>query len=47
MAYKTDWTPKEIEERGLLMLEFMEKRWNFKFEDWDINKKEVLFPTRK
>ena len=47
VAYKKDWTPRDIEERGLLMLEFMEKRWGFKFKDWEINKLEVLFPTKK
>ncbi|QLB20276.1 hypothetical protein A6B43_01330 [Vespertiliibacter pulmonis] len=30
-----DWTPVELLERGKKMLEFLEKRWNIKFEDHD------------
>ena len=28
-----DWTAKEILERGIKLLEFMEKRWNFSIGD--------------
>ena len=44
VARYTDWTPKEIEERGLKLLSFMEERWDFKF--IDDQKKDLLFlPT--
>ena len=33
LARKSEWTDKEILERGIEMLEFMEKRWGVKFED--------------
>ncbi|MBV5283419.1 MAG: DUF262 domain-containing protein [Paludibacter sp.] len=37
-----DWNPDNILDRGLKLLEFMEKRWNFKFEG-DSTKTELLF----
>ncbi len=37
-----EWTPDEILERGNLLLEFMEKRWDIKFEN-DYAKAELLF----
>jgi len=37
-----EWTPETILERGNLILEFMEKRWNLKFEN-DYAKAELLF----
>jgi len=37
-----DWTPETILERGNLLLEFMEKRWDLKFEN-DYAKAELLF----
>lgn len=40
-AYE-EWTPETILERGNLLLEFMEKRWNLKFEN-DYAKAELLF----
>lgn len=40
------WTKKQIKERGLAMLEFMERRWEFRFEDWKIKKEDLLFPTK-
>lgn len=40
----TEWTVKKIKERGLSMLQFMEHRWKFKFNDWDIDKEELLLP---
>jgi len=33
VAQYDDWTPKVILERGLKMLAFMEKRWQFKLKD--------------
>ncbi len=30
-----DWTPQAIKERGLHLIEFMEKRWDFKFKDYE------------
>jgi len=38
----SEWTPNEILERGNLLLEFMEKRWDLKFEN-DYAKAELLF----
>lgn len=38
VASYDDWTPKEILERGIKMLEFMEERWNVDFKDWEIDK---------
>lgn len=43
---KTDWTPKEIENRGLKMLKFMEEHWKFKFKS-DDDKLALLFPGLK
>ena len=40
------WTPVEIEKRGMLLLDFMEKRWNFKFGSEDAKKK-LLFLNRE
>ena len=37
-----DWTPDTIKERGLNLLNFMEERWNFKFEN-ESKKTELLF----
>ena len=39
VAQYEDWTPKEVLERGIEMLEFMEKRWDIKIE----NKKRLLY----
>jgi hypothetical protein len=40
-AYE-DWNASTILERGLKLLEFMERRWNIKFAD-DQSKKDMLF----
>ena len=37
-----DWTPARVEERGLYLLGFMEKRWGFRFKDGKA-KKALLF----
>ena len=37
-----DWGPDEIRERGIRLLEFMEKRWNIRFADEQIREK-LLF----
>lgn len=42
VASEADWKPKQIEARGLKLLSFMEKRWDFKFKD-DLDKKSLLF----
>ena len=42
VAQNENWTPDTIKERGLKLLNFMEERWNFKFED-EQTKKELLF----
>lgn len=36
------WTPETILERGLSLIKFMEKRWNFKFQDESIRKDLLL-----
>lgn len=46
VAKQKEWTPIEIKERGLLMLQFMENRWKFSFDDWGISKEEILFPLQ-
>lgn len=46
VAKQTEWTPEQIKERGLSMLQFMEDRWKFKFEDWEISKEDILFPIK-
>lgn len=43
---ESEWTTERIKERGLSMLQFMEERWKFKFKDWEIEKEEILFPTK-
>lgn len=42
-----EWNEQEIIDRGLLMLSFMEERWNFSFEEWGIDKKDILLPLDK
>ena len=46
VAKQAEWTPEQIKERGLSMLQFMEERWNFNFEDWGIDKEDILFPVK-
>lgn len=46
VAKESEWTTERIKERGLSMLQFMEERWKFKFKDWEIEKEEILFPTK-
>lgn len=41
VARNSDWGPKEIRERGLKILDFMEKRWDFQFRKAD--KEKLLF----
>ena len=41
-----EWTPAQIEKRGLRLLDFMEERWNIKFESAEA-KKSLLFPGKK
>jgi uncharacterized protein with ParB-like and HNH nuclease domain len=40
-SYK-DWTAKEIRERGLKMLDFLEERWGIDIADWEIEKVDLL-----
>lgn len=42
VAQYEEWTPEAIEERGLLLLDFMEKRWDLRFESKEA-KKALLF----
>ena len=46
VAKQNEWTTMSIAKRGIMMLQFMETRWNFKFTDWGIKKKDILFPTK-
>lgn len=43
VSKREDWTPAAIEERGLAMLNFMEKRWKFNFQSEE-DKKNLLLP---
>ena len=36
------WSPIEIMDRGNKMLDFMQERWQFKIEDWEITKNNLL-----
>ena len=36
------WTPSEIENRGAKMFSFLEERWGFDFESWEMNKEEIM-----
>jgi hypothetical protein len=42
IAQYNEWTPEHIKERGLRLLNFMEERWEIKFEDED-TKNSMLF----
>lgn len=42
VATNENWSINEIKERGLKMLEFMDNRWNIDFDDWEINKEDLL-----
>ncbi|MGO9138768.1 MAG: DUF262 domain-containing protein [Syntrophales bacterium] len=42
VSQQTMWGPKQVYERGINLLSFMEKRWDFKFRD-DKEKEELLF----
>ncbi len=42
VSQQTTWGPKQIYERGIKLLSFMEKRWDFKFKNND-EKMELLF----
>ena len=43
VSMREDWTPAAIEDRGLAMLNFMEKRWTFNFQSEE-DKKNLLLP---
>ncbi|MBO2546014.1 DUF262 domain-containing protein [Salegentibacter sp. BDJ18] len=40
-SYKS-WTPQQIEKRGKEMLDFLETRWNISFQEWNLQKEELL-----
>lgn len=42
VANEDDWNPEVILEHGMTMLDFMEKRWEINFEDWELNKQDLL-----
>lgn len=42
LKYKTEWNSSSIDERGLILLEFMENRWSISFKN-DENRKKLLF----
>ena len=46
VSRRENWTPAEIEKRGMRLLDFMEERWNFKFEDEE-TKRKLLFLKKK
>ncbi len=46
VSKQNEWTTETIKGRGLSMLQFMEERWKFKFKDWEIEKEEILFPSK-
>ena len=46
VSKQNEWTTETIKERGLSMLQFMEERWKFKFNDWEIEKEGILFPSK-
>lgn len=42
----SQWTPDDIKNRGNKMLTFIEDRWGIDFEEWEVNKDELLqFPV--
>ena len=42
-----EWNPTTIEERGLQLLSFMEKRWDIKFKNEDTKKKLLFLDVSK
>lgn len=42
VASYEQWTPKEIMQRGVNMLDFLEERWDVNFVEWELNKLELL-----
>lgn len=42
VASYRDWTPKELKNRGIKMLKFLEERWNINVKDWEIKYDELL-----
>ena len=42
IASYDDWTPAEINGRGIQLLKFLEERWGVSFEEWNIEYKEML-----
>ena len=42
VSLQDSWGPEEIRERGIRLLQFMEKRWDFKFKN-DEEREELLF----
>jgi hypothetical protein len=42
IAQIENWGPKEIIERGIKLLNFLEKRWNVSFNHWEISKIDLL-----
>ncbi len=47
VAQNDKWTPAEIEERGLRLLNFMETRWGIKFENDDAKKALLFLPENE
>jgi hypothetical protein len=42
VSQQTEWGPKQVHDRGIKLLSFMEKRWGFKFKN-DDEKEKLLF----
>ncbi len=44
VARSRDWTPAKIRDRGITLLEFMERRWNFKFKNRNVRASLLFLP---
>ena len=42
VSLNKEWTSKEIYDRGLKMLRFLEHRWEINIEEWDISPQKLL-----
>lgn len=47
IAQYDDWGYNEIINRGLKLLDFLEKRWSIKFEEWELDKEDLLNGEKK
>lgn len=42
VSKKENWSTKEIRDRGIEMLEFMDKRWEINLDEWNITKEDLI-----